>query len=135
MVKRLSHDGAKDPPKRISLDQSKIPDLRLRDLVTKDTRLFFEILTIPDSFLEADPETWVTNTDYLQAEAVVRGLRVVNDTAERGVALLQEYNALLTKDEEQTQFVLQVVKEHRKLYPDSNKATLMKGLASLPSSV
>jgi len=77
----------------------------------------------------------LTNTDYLQAEAVVRGLRVVNDTAERGVALLQEYNALLTKDEEQTQFVLQVVKEHRKLYPDSNKATLMKGLASLPSSV
>jgi len=134
MVKRLSHDGTKDPPKRISLDQSKIPDLRLRDLVTKNTRLFFEILTIPDSFLEADPETWVTNTDYLQAEAVVHELRVVNDTAERGVALMQEYNALLTKDEEQTQFALQVVKEHRKLYPDSKKATLMQGLASPPST-
>jgi len=102
--------------------------------VTKNTRLFFEILTIPDSFLEADPETWVTNTDYLQAEAVVHELRVVNDTAERGVALMQEYNALLTKDEEQTQFALQVVKEHRKLYPDSKKATLMQGLASPPST-
>ena len=52
--------------------------------------------------------------NYLQeAEDVVRELHIVNDTAERGVALMQEYNALLTKDKEPTQFILQVVKEHR----------------------
>ena len=47
--------------------------------VTKDMRPFFEILTIPDSILEADPETWVTNTGYLQAEAVVNELHVFNN--------------------------------------------------------
>jgi len=61
-------------------------------------------------------------------EDIVRELRVVNDTAERGVALMQEFNALLTKDEEQTQFAIQVIKEHRKRYPDSKKEMLLKGL-------
>ncbi len=61
------------------------------------------------------------------AEDIVRELRVVNDTAERGVALMQEFNALLTEDEEQTQFAIQVIKEHRKRYPDSKKETLLKG--------
>ncbi|KAG0726857.1 Tigger transposable element-derived protein 7 [Chionoecetes opilio] len=42
-----------------------------------------------------------------------RGLRVVNDTAERGVALIQSFNLRLTKDEEQRQFLLQVVEAHR----------------------
>ena len=52
----------------------------------------------------------------------------MNDTAERGVALMQEFNALLTKDEKQTQFAIQVIKEHRKRHPDSKKATLLKDL-------
>ena len=57
----------------------------------------------------------------------MRELRVVNDTAERGVALMQEFNAFL-KNEEQTQFAIQVIKEHHKCYPDSKKETLLKGL-------
>ena len=86
--------------------------------MTSNTRKFFEILSIPDSFLAVDPESWVTNSDYLQAEDIVRELRTVNNTAEQGVALMQEYNALLTEDEEQTQFALQIIHEHHKLYPD-----------------
>jgi len=35
---------------------------------------------------------------------------------------------LLTKVEEQTQFAIQVIKEHHKGYPDSKKETLLKGL-------
>ena len=105
-----------------------------RDFVTRNTRKFFEILSIPDSLLEVDPGSWETNPDYLQAEDIVRALRVVNDTAERGVALMQEYNALLSKDEEQTQFALQVIQEHRKRHPDCKKATIVRGLASTTAS-
>jgi len=76
---------------------------------------------IPDYFLVTDPDTWLSNSDYMVAEDIVRELRVVNDTAERGVTLMQEFNALLTKDEEQTQFAMQVIKEHHKRYPDSKK--------------
>jgi len=34
--------------------------------------------------LSDDPETWVSNDSYLEAEAVVRELSVVNDTANAG---------------------------------------------------
>ena len=40
-------------------------------------------------------------------------MRVVNDTDERGVKLFEEYNSLLTNDEEEKQFLLQVVEANR----------------------
>ena len=82
MIEGLRSEGEDHPSKRIQLDQSVIREKRLRDFVTRNTRKFFEILSIPDSFLEVDPGSWETNPDYLQAEDIVRALRVVNDTAE-----------------------------------------------------
>jgi len=134
MVERLATEGTQDPPKRISLDPSEIEEKRLHDFVTLNTMKFFQIPSLPSSFLGVDPDTWITNTDYLQAEEIVKELCVVNDTAERGVALMQEYNALLTKNEEQTQFALQVVQEHRKQYPDCKKSTVLAGLSSSSST-
>ena len=65
------------------------------------------------------------SSETLQSSlAIVKRLKVVNDNAERGVALVQAYNRLLTKDEEQQQFLLQVVSEHRRVYPDIHKETL-----------
>jgi len=118
MLKALSHNGTHDPPKRIQMDQSIIREKQLHEFVTQNSRNFFKIISIPDTFLTVDSDTWSTNAHYMEADAVVRELQVVNDTFERGVALMQEYNALLTKDEEQMQFILQVVKENRKLFPD-----------------
>lgn len=48
--------------------------------------------------------------------------KIVNDTAERGVKLIQDFNHSLTHNEEQKQYVLQVVTE----YPDTSRATLSK---------
>ena len=50
--------------------------------------------------------------------------RVGNDQAEREVALIEEFSGHLTKDEEQLQFLLQVVQEHRRAYPNAPKKTL-----------
>jgi hypothetical protein len=44
------------------------------------------------------------------AKSAITSLRVVNDIAERGVALMDEYNKLHTNDEEQKQYLLLVVK-------------------------
>jgi len=52
------------------------------------------VLAIPDSLIATDPDTWLLNFDYVVAEDIVRELRAVNDTAEQGVALMQEFNAL-----------------------------------------
>lgn len=50
----------------------------------------------------------------------------IYDTAERGVKLIEEYNIKLTKDEQQKQIIIQVVKDYRTMYPDSKKRILMK---------
>lgn len=52
--------------------------------------------------------------------------RAVNDTAERAVKLMQDFHGLITVEEEQKQFLLRCVKEHRRLYPDCKKDTLKR---------
>jgi len=37
---------------------------------------------------------------------LVQGIQVTNDTAERGMALIQEYNRLVTHDEDQLQLLM-----------------------------
>jgi len=130
MVKALQHQGTEDPPKRVTVDQSSISNKHLHDFVTQNTKNFFHILSIDDDFLTVDPELWASNNSYLEAEAVVKELSIVNDTAERGVALMQDYNSLLTKDEDQIQYALQVVREHRSKFPNSKKSTVVHGLAA-----
>jgi hypothetical protein len=52
-----------------------------------------------------------------QGQERLKKLRVVNDTAERGVKLFEEYNTLLTNDETEKQLVLQIVEANRKAVP------------------
>ena len=52
-------------------------------------------------------------------------LNVVNDTAKRGVALIQAYSGSLTRDEEQLQYLLQVVAAHRQAVPQPTKRYLI----------
>ena len=47
----------------------------------------------------------------------VHELKVVNDTAEGGVALIQAYSASLTRDGEQLKYLIQVVAAHRQAVP------------------
>jgi len=97
--------------------------------VSEQSLAFFQRFTIPTDFLNHDPDTWLENQDYLKCQTIVRKLKVINDTAERGVKLIQDYNNSVTKDEEQKQYLLQVVTECRRLYPDESKATLLKPLS------
>ncbi|KAJ8411990.1 hypothetical protein AAFF_G00142570 [Aldrovandia affinis] len=87
-------------------------------------------LRLEDGFLDADPATWLEREDFRTAAAFVQGIAVINDHAERGVALIQEYNRKLTQDEEQLQFLLQVVSRHRAEFPDSRKKTVAAGVAA-----
>lgn len=48
----------------------------------------------------------------------------MNDVAERGVKLMQDCNNILTKDENEKQFVLQVVAADRKNCPTATKTPL-----------
>jgi hypothetical protein len=61
------------------------------------------------------------NEGYLRAASRVAGLVAVNDCAERGVALIEQFNSVVTTQEEQRQFLLQVVAEHRKTFGSNRK--------------
>ncbi|KAK3910427.1 Carbamoyl-phosphate synthase large chain [Frankliniella fusca] len=104
------------PRAKVELKDS-VMNLKLRDFVTADSVKFFEITKISSSFLAKDPTLWDEDSDYLRSLQVVNHFKVVNDSAERGVALVTSFlkGNQLTTDEQQRQLLLLVVAEDRKL--------------------
>ena len=93
----------------------------LSDFVSKKSLELFKKFDLPSDFLEKDISTWSNDDSYIECAEFFKTLKVTNDVAERGIALIEEYNNYLTKDEEQLQYLLQVVREHRQRYPDCLK--------------
>lgn len=71
-----------------------------------------------------DSTTGSVDDYYKNAFEVVKKTNMVNDTAERGIKLIEDYNDLLTKNEEQKQLVLQVVSDYRSYYTNCIKNNL-----------
>jgi len=122
--------GDESPAKRPKLPSQDVSGLQLQDMASTNTRRFFQKLRLEDGFLDADPTTWLQREDFRTAAAFVQGIAVINDNAERGVALIQEYNRMLTQDDEQLQFLLQVVSRHHTEFLDSRKKTVAAGVAA-----
>lgn len=112
-----------DHPRRIAFCPT-LQQNKLSDFVSQHTRKLFTALNIPQDFLTTNPDTWATDNNYIVGQKKVASLKVVNDAAERGVALIQAFNGVLTNQEEQKQFLLQVVEKHRRDFPNANKSTL-----------
>ena len=112
--------------KRCIQGSSIINENELALFASQISKRLFRSMGVPGSFLEIDPSRWNENLDFQSAREVMKGLCVVNDHAERGVALIQQYNKVLTKDEEQLQYLLQVVADHRRSFPDSRKSVLLQ---------
>lgn len=117
-------DAGDTPPNKATVPRGAIAECKIEDFASSSTMSFFGKMNMEHAFLDVDPEEWMAREDYKEAEEVIRSLAVTNDHAERGVALIQEYNNILTKDDEQQQFVLQVVADHRKRFPKCVKRML-----------
>ena len=104
MIQSLKRIGDEKPPKRVSINQKMITSSNLNNFVTSTSKVLFQKLKLPSGFLQEDPDTWNDDNDFLQASSTVQELKVVNNHAERGVALIQEYCGLMTNDEQQLQF-------------------------------
>lgn len=77
-----------------------------------------------ESFLSKPPAMWHSNDSYLAMKKKADLLRVVNDCAERGIALIQCYDNTLTQDENQKQYLLQIVHKHRSKIPVPTKKVI-----------
>ena len=83
---------------------------------------FFEVTGIDREFMAAEPKDWPLQPSWVQGKKVVDDLRVTNDCAERGVKLITDYiQNPMTKDEEQLQLLLKLVKDHRERLPRLDK--------------
>ncbi|KAK0063979.1 hypothetical protein Bpfe_006664 [Biomphalaria pfeifferi] len=87
------------------------------------SREFFTTTRINCSFLDIPVKDWPHNNDYNDALRLTKNLKCVNDSAERGVALIQKFSAAAV-DEEQKQFLLQVVEKHRQDFASFNHEDL-----------
>ena len=116
-----SREGDDDPPMRVRLlPNSPVTSLKLADFFSKKSQRFLDIIGAETSFLGKHPRKWKDDESYRKAESIALHLKVVNDSAERGVALIKRYleGNQLTKNEQERQDLLQVVSEHRKKCKD-----------------
>jgi len=67
-------------------------------------------------FLAEQPQDWCHDEAYQRGRELIKALCVEKDTAERGVKLFEEYNQLITRDEEK-QLLLQVAEANTKAIP------------------
>jgi len=84
----------------------------------------FRLLQLDTAFLDSPVTSWSDLPSYCTAKDIISSLTVVNDSAERGVALATTFNSTITKQEEQKQFLFQIVESHRKLCPDATRKYL-----------
>lgn len=119
IVARLTGNTESEPIKRFDLHPDDIGEFLKKDLshfVTSNTIKFFDRFDIDTEFLNHDPSTWLDREDYIEARAMMKLLKVfilfcykkftilkmkfikvVNDTAERSVKLMSEYNQVLAR--------------------------------------
>ena len=102
----------------------------LENCVTRMSMCFFDLIEAngqnkAKSFLSQLPSTWLSNKNCTDLKLAVDELKVVNDTAKRRVALIQAYSGSLTRDEEQPQYLLQVITAHRQAVSQSTKSYLI----------
>lgn len=126
MVKSLDKIGTNVLEHRIKIPDHSISNCELNDLVTNNTHKLFTALNIKTDFLTTHPSTWKNSMQFLDGYKKLKAVKVVNDAAERGIALMTSFNGTLTNQEEQQQYILQVIEKHRKDFPDSKKTTLLQ---------
>ena len=91
--------------------------LSLSQFATADSTMFFWILSIPSAFLAKPATQWEDDEDYALGSEIISGLKVYNDSAERGVKLVADF-LHLARVEKNLQNYMQVVEEDRRKIPN-----------------
>ena len=63
---------------------------------------FFKALYTTTNFLSLPPSLWLLNDGCIRGKKKATQMQLLDDAAERGVALIREYIFVLAKEEEQS---------------------------------
>ena len=105
----------------IQIDASVISSKQLPDYISVNSNKLLVAMHTSLDFLTAPPSQWESNPSYIATKARIESLYVINDAAEHGVDLIQNFNAVISNQEEQKQYLLQVVEQHRNVFPKPSK--------------
>ena len=120
-------------PNPVSLPESPKEGLKLKlsEFCGRGSLFIFDQLSFDKNWLKLPIDQWKNNEPYNEMKRFIECLLVTNDTAERGVKLVSDFANSITKDPQDREYLLQIVEQHRRLFPDQNKSTLSKGLQQL----
>lgn len=97
----------------------------LADLIGVQSMHALKALNLKIDFMfQLHPKSWHNSKECHEAKEIVDQIKVVNDAAERAVALMTEYNNRLTKGENEKQLTIQVVEDNRKRIKSFQKKIL-----------
>lgn len=111
MFKNLKKPEGKKGMNRLDGKEILFQGKDLNDFVTSRAKTFFRLFGVNDV------EEYCSDT----LRNSINALKVVNDPAERGVALIKKFNASV-RDEQQKHFLLRIVEHHRKVVSKGTKA-------------
>ncbi len=96
----------------------------LCDFVGPRSRLLFDLLEISPAFLSS-PD-WSSTQNYETVKESMGNLSTTNDSAERAIALMTQFNCNITRSERRLQELLQVVEHHRRNFNPKTKKGLRR---------
>lgn len=111
--------------KHTILNNAELAMQPLEYFIGPSSYLLFSLLDVDISFLTLDASLWKKNDHYQSGKKAVQNLRVVNDTAERAIALATKFNLCITKDENERQLLYRKVHANRQQLPNCNKRNFM----------
>lgn len=129
MITNLTRELNQPNKNRFQLNEDVvIEEIELDYFVSKRTFEFFEISGIPCDFLTRDPSEWFNDLQYINGQRVVSAFTVVNDAAERSIALFQRCESQANSEVRKNE-VVQTVEDHRRHFPTANKQFLISKLS------
>ena len=102
------------------------PGTTLVSLISSLSWFPFSLLNLSSMWLESPPSEWEQDGDYKVMRDFARTVKLVNDVAERGVKMADDYSNCLTRDSEERKKLVMVVQNHRRAYPKFRKMDLKK---------
>ena len=130
MVENLHASGSNQYQHRLLTLPKPLSSAVLPTCVSQRTSLVFDLVATNGNnkasiFLRQHPRDWNDDAAYRELKEAAMAMTVVNDCAERAIALMHQYNFSGTRNEEQKQFLLKLVQHHRAAYPSCSKANLL----------
>jgi hypothetical protein len=131
LIKQDNEDIDNEKTRRALASEKEILDLiekGTEHFVSPATKEIFHRFNLNTRFFQSHPSSWSGNDDFQKGLEIVKKLKVVNDSAERGVKLMEHYQNCVTKNENRKQFILKITSDYRCRFPNAEKSTTSKRL-------